>query len=206
MKRDLYKILGVDQKATFEEIKKAYRSQSQKLHPDKNPDDPDAAEKLLAVQQAYAILKDSEKRKHYDDTGEEENWLQNQALGTIAKLYATMAEKCNYARKNYIIELTKSLQNSLRECKAEIGRLEVTLNNIDHLMDNTKGDKMLVHGLQRKQAQIRHQKTHAEEAEKVMMHALEILDKCEYTGDIPQAPTMTVTMRGPVYSHDPYIS
>ncbi len=66
---DLYKRLGVGRDASEKEIQKAYRRLALKYHPDKNPDDPKAAEKFKQVAEAFEILSDPEKRKLYDSGG-----------------------------------------------------------------------------------------------------------------------------------------
>jgi molecular chaperone DnaJ/curved DNA-binding protein len=63
---DLYDVLGVDEDASQEEIKKTYRELARKHHPDRNPDDPNAEEKFKEIQQAYSVLSDEEKRQQYD--------------------------------------------------------------------------------------------------------------------------------------------
>jgi molecular chaperone DnaJ len=63
---DYYKTLGVDKKATPEEIKKAYRKLARKYHPDTNPDDKNAEAKFKEISQAHDVLGDPEKRKQYD--------------------------------------------------------------------------------------------------------------------------------------------
>src|ERR1700682_6305238 len=63
---DHYKTLGVDKKASAEEIKKAYRKLARKYHPDRNPDDKQAEERFKEVSQAHDVLGDPEKRKQYD--------------------------------------------------------------------------------------------------------------------------------------------
>ncbi|KAJ5317862.1 hypothetical protein PENANT_c004G02592 [Penicillium antarcticum] len=65
----LYDALSVKPDATQDEIKKAYRKAALKHHPDKNKDNPDAAERFKDVSQAYEVLSDPEKRKVYDQYG-----------------------------------------------------------------------------------------------------------------------------------------
>ncbi|KAG6356817.1 hypothetical protein INS49_014691 [Diaporthe citri] len=65
----LYDQLGVKPDASQDEIKKGYRKAALKYHPDKNKDNPDAAEKFKECSQAYEILSDPEKRKVYDQYG-----------------------------------------------------------------------------------------------------------------------------------------
>ena len=71
---DYYKILGVDKKASDEEIKKAYRKLAMKFHPDhyQGEDKKEAEEKFKKISEAYAVLKDKEKRKQYDTFGEQD--------------------------------------------------------------------------------------------------------------------------------------
>ena len=67
--QDPYKVLGVDKKASEDEIKKAYRKLARKYHPDRNQGDQSAEERFKEIQQAYSILSDPEKRKQYDSGG-----------------------------------------------------------------------------------------------------------------------------------------
>jgi len=77
--KDYYKILGVDKKATKDEIKKKYRKLAQKYHPDKNPDNKVAEEKFKEISEAYEVLSDDSKRAKYDQLGA--NWQQYQQAG-----------------------------------------------------------------------------------------------------------------------------
>ncbi len=77
--KDYYKVLGVDKKASQDDIKKAFRKLAVKYHPDKNPGDKKAEEKFKEINEANDVLGDPEKRKKYDDLGE--NWQQYQQSG-----------------------------------------------------------------------------------------------------------------------------
>jgi curved DNA-binding protein len=69
---DYYKVLGIDKKASQEDIKKAYRKLARKYHPDLNPDDKEANKQFQLVNEANEALSDPEKRRKYDEYGE--NW------------------------------------------------------------------------------------------------------------------------------------
>ncbi|XP_071450251.1 dnaJ homolog subfamily C member 5 isoform X2 [Hetaerina americana] len=65
----LYQILGLPKTATADDVKKTYRKLALKYHPDKNPNNPDAAEKFKEVNRAHSILSDLTKRNIYDNYG-----------------------------------------------------------------------------------------------------------------------------------------
>ena len=69
--KNYYDILGVSKNASDDEIKKAYRVLAKKYHPDLNPGNAEAAEKLKEVNQAYSVLSDKTKRQNYDTYGSE---------------------------------------------------------------------------------------------------------------------------------------
>ena len=68
-KRDYYEVLGVDKKASADEIKKAYKKMAIKYHPDRNPGDKEAEDKFKEAAEAYEVLSDENKRARYDQFG-----------------------------------------------------------------------------------------------------------------------------------------
>ena len=77
--KDYYKVLGVDKKASEQEIKKTYRRLARQYHPDVNPGDKSAEARFKEINEAYEVLSDPEKRKKYDELGS--SWQQWQRQG-----------------------------------------------------------------------------------------------------------------------------
>ncbi|MDL2256888.1 J domain-containing protein [Bacteroidales bacterium OttesenSCG-928-I14] len=82
---DYYKTLGISKTATSDEIKKAYRKLARKLHPDLNPNDKEAQKKFQELNEANEVLSDPEKRKKYDQYGE--NWKNADAYEKAGQQY-----------------------------------------------------------------------------------------------------------------------
>lgn len=83
--KDYYKVLGVDKKASADEIKSAYRKLARKYHPDVNPNDKQAETRFKEVTEAYEVLSDPDNRKKYDMLGS--NWRQHRQSGGRAEDY-----------------------------------------------------------------------------------------------------------------------
>ena len=76
---DYYKILGVDKTIPQKDVKRAYLKRAKQFHPDLHPDDPKAKAKFQALNEAYEVIGDPEKRKKYDQYGE--HWREAEQFG-----------------------------------------------------------------------------------------------------------------------------
>ncbi|XP_054617861.1 dnaJ (Hsp40) homolog, subfamily C, member 5 gamma a isoform X1 [Dunckerocampus dactyliophorus] len=88
----VYKVLGLEKGASAEDIKKAYRKLALKYHPDKNPDNPEAAEKFKEINNANSILNDETKRKIYDEYGSMGLYVSEQFGEESVKYYFLMSK------------------------------------------------------------------------------------------------------------------
>jgi curved DNA-binding protein len=80
--KDYYKILGVERKASEDEVKRAYRKLALKYHPDHNPNNPAAEEKFKEINESYQVLSDPQKRARYDQLGESYTQWQHRGAPT----------------------------------------------------------------------------------------------------------------------------
>ena len=103
MSKQFYKELGVSKTATSEEIKKAYRKQARKWHPDINPGNKEAEEKFKKVSAAYECLKDEKKRKLYNEFGEDgiKTGFNADAARQYKQWQSTKQQQDNYSSDNF---------------------------------------------------------------------------------------------------------
>ena len=185
--KDLYGTLGVKNDADASEIKKAYKKLASKYHPDKNPDDPKAKTMFQAIQEAYEILSDPEKRKRYDETGEMDDsgpTKTDMAAKMIFDLFIHHAEIKGYQRMNYFKIVKKDIKTARGRCENDIKDTNKTIERFKYLMENSKSNGLLDKAFEMKLLSLRQFLLFCENGKDVLNEALDILDgKCQYDGE-----------------------
>ena len=116
--KDFYKILGLDKKASADDIKKAYRNLSKKYHPDINKSE-EAIQKYKDVQEAYETLSNEEKRRNYDSLNNSSfDNIFNQTNDYYSSIFGNKdyADILNNYEKIFNIRDCSSCFNSLYRC------------------------------------------------------------------------------------------
>ncbi len=122
--KDYYEILGVSRDASEKEIKQAYRRLARKYHPDLNPGDKSAEAKFKEINQAYEVLSDPEKRKKYDQFGEQWEYAEQ-----FAKAGGQSGVRWDFSQGDTIFQYS------------DLGSLDDILNRLfgDSVMDFRRG-------------------------------------------------------------------
>lgn len=113
MMPDLYATLGVPKDADPDTVKKAHRQKVSKLHPDKGGN----AEAFLAVQRAYEVLSDEERRKRYDETGRAEEPKVASIESELIGILAACVSRCDIKHNDIVAEARKVIGASLRQAE-----------------------------------------------------------------------------------------
>ena len=137
---NLYNILGLLKDATVEEIKKAYKSLSQKHHPDKEDGDNDL---FVEIQMAYETLSDPVRKKHYDATGDDLGKgisPEDQSIARINMFLAGLLEQIinndqyNESTTDVLLSMSKNITANKEANEAAVKRAEVLNAKRDRIM------------------------------------------------------------------------
>ena len=195
--KKLYEILGLNENATDEEIRKAYKQKAQKYHPDRESGD---KEQFALVRTAYDVLKDPARKQRYDETGEAgpATNVDQMAVQVIAQLFSQAVEQENI--KNPVASVKDHLEN---DHKTLAGQIEALDNKVALLEKRRKrltfqGESNLLDGvIQDKIRQHKSARQTLEQQIEINRRAVAMLDAYDYESD-------ETTKVAPV--HNPFMS
>lgn len=145
MNENLYDDLGVNEDATPEEIKKAYRDKAKEHHPDKEGGD---ADKMAVVNKAYAVLSDPDRRQKYDDTGEtkEEAFASKFASFMGQILPQVISETKNVNHQNLVEAIRSKVMKNQVDFQRAIVDVEKQIHHFDNIKNrmSSKKDKTIM--------------------------------------------------------------
>jgi len=116
MTDNLYEALGIGKDATQEDIRKAYREMALKYHPDRNPDDKEAAEKFKNASQAFEVLNDPHKRKQYDGF----SFRSRDSDGYFDNIFSKFFSESRNAVKGTRVRINITLQEAFSGCEKTV--------------------------------------------------------------------------------------
>lgn len=132
----LYDELGVPKTADAPTIKKAYRRKAQKAHPDKGGDQA----KFYAIQRAYDVLGDAERRRRYDDTGDagEQQPVELQAMAMLADLILQIIEKSDVEHQDIVGIARENVKATMRGKEQELVTLRKAVAKREKVLTRMK--------------------------------------------------------------------
>lgn len=141
MSKKLYEDLGVNEDATGDEIKRAYKKGAQENHPDKNDGSDESHEKFNQVRRAYDVLSDPGKRDHYDQTGEEEEPdIEKHAHGMLMSAISAMfSSSMDISHRDLIEGVRVQIRGQVQEAENKILSLKKQLEKMDKISKRIKG-------------------------------------------------------------------
>jgi len=133
-----YQQLNIDPTATDSEIKTAYRKLAQKNHPDKGGDQ----EEFQAIQEAYEILSDPDRRKRYDETGETEKEKQpaDRVAAALAGLFTEIITNDNF-KGNIVEDIRKRVNEQMQVANHRVLIIEDEKSRLEKLSGRVKTEK-----------------------------------------------------------------
>lgn len=182
-----YERLGVAKDASADEIRAAYRKLAQKHHPDKEGGD---QEIFKAVQRAYEVLGDPERREKYDATGDdrEVESLRQAALGQIAMLLSAVVENHDVDHRNLVHEMRLAVngrelndRKSIKELERQVAKREKVLKRLKH---KGEGNNLLAEMTQREIHNRKLQIAGGHKALELHAEVLKILEDYDYRAEI----------------------
>ena len=192
MKKTLYEVLDVDESASEDEIKKAYRTKAKDTHPDKNNGREDD---FIEVAKAYAVLADKSSRRRYDETGDTgENSEQNNVMSSVIaliqellqSLFSQAGEEVIYVdiiteMKHGLIDRRNTLKDRNRAAKK---RVLVFQKVLLHLNNRSKEKQILENIINDNIKSIRNSIEQTNRATNIIDKALSLLEDYDFFAEV----------------------
>jgi DnaJ-class molecular chaperone len=193
MPDDLYNDLGVSKDADAKEIKKAYRSESQKHHPDKGGD----PEKFHSIALAYQVLSDPSRRKEYDETGSTEK-KRGPEIAAEQVIYTWLNEilEQDSMPNDIVLELTDRIESGRTQLTKAKNQTQYRLKKFNRLLGRVSGgdqDNMVDNALKKKITDCEKQLEDIEEQFKVSECMTTMLEGYEDTDKTVSKSDMATT-------------
>jgi len=190
MGKELYDILGVDENATDEEIKKAYKKKAVENHPDKEGGSND---KMVAVTTAYMVLKDKNRRDHYNKTGQTDLHGFDKRFGElIQQIFIKIIEEVDVERYDLIDLFKQNLENMQSNGKEEKKKLEKQLTKYNKALKrlqpkkDTTSANLFGEIIKRNIMRLEDTIGTYENDIKFLDEALEVVTHCDYKFEVPE--------------------
>lgn len=119
MSKDFYEVLGVDRKASQDQINKAYRKLALKYHPDTNSE-PEAVEKFKEIASAYEVLNDPQKRNQYDNGGFQDSGVDDYVKSVFRNFYHESRAAVNGLRVRTSISLEEAFTGITKDISVQV--------------------------------------------------------------------------------------
>lgn len=201
---DPYEELGVGKDATEADVKAAYRGRAKALHPDRNPDDPQATEKFTRATTAMTVLIDPIRRKRFDETGAvEDDKPDNMRAGAVQLIEAfvekVVADYINGGfkpaddprRMDLVEEFRDQMNNDLGNAEVALlswAKAKVFLTDMAKRFKTDKPNGVIERAFQNRLRRAEDQVRQLKEASEMRRVALTIISDYEFEFDRPSTP------------------
>ncbi len=140
---DPYEVLGIPRGATSEAVKAAYRKRAQQAHPDRDSS-AGSGERFQAIQRAYEVLSDPERRAQYDATGrmDEAPDQESQAMGYVATLLHGMLDSADVAHTDMVARMRAQCQTDMATLDQQTAMLKKQQARRRTVLERLTGERM----------------------------------------------------------------
>lgn len=216
---DLYAVLGIDRKATADEIKLAYRRAAKRWHPDRNAGDERAKAMYEKVDRAYAVLSDPELRRQYDLYGvadlpspHEQAEMLNFVHQALEQVVTQLSVEHNADLKtfNMVAKLTEGLTNFINQSKEQRDNMLKTKKGYMTAIGRFKppeGEDNVIERMMKDQLnELVKEIKETERKMSVAAKAIKFIERYEYAAEIKKAPKMPTFTFTPTSGFGAYFS